>query len=87
LPLTDELVEAGTDPNDFTPSDLIGGTEAGEEDIGAATSSIEPKVTEEPMKTSMLVTKRREKRLEARLRPIHIFHVWTWLSGPCGAFV
>jgi hypothetical protein len=48
LPFTGEFVAAGTDPNDFTPSDLIGGTEAGEEDIGAAASSMEPKVTAEP---------------------------------------
>jgi len=38
---------AGTVPNDLTPSDFIGGTEAGDEDIGAAASSIEPKVTPE----------------------------------------
>jgi hypothetical protein len=38
----------GTLPNDLTPSDLIGGTEAGEEEIGAEASFIEPKVTEGP---------------------------------------
>jgi hypothetical protein len=48
LPFTGELA-AGTDPNDLTTfSDLIGGAVAGDEDIGAATSSIEPKVTAEP---------------------------------------
>ncbi len=41
-------VEAAKEPNDFIPSDFIGGTDAGEEDIGAETSSIEPKVTDEP---------------------------------------
>jgi len=39
---------AGTDPKDFTPSDLIGGAAAGEEDIGAESSSIDPNVTAEP---------------------------------------
>lgn len=51
LPLTGACAEvgvAGTVPNDFTPSVFIGGTEAGDEDIGAETSSIEPKVTAEP---------------------------------------
>jgi len=37
-------------PKDFTPSDLINGAEAGDDDMGAAASSIEPKVTEEPEK-------------------------------------
>lgn len=41
-------VEAGTEPNDFIPSGLIVGTAAGEEDMGAAASSIDPKVTDEP---------------------------------------
>lgn len=39
---------AGTDPKDFTPSDLMGGAAAGEEDIGAETSSIDPNVTADP---------------------------------------
>lgn len=39
---------AGTDPNDLTPSDFTAGVEAGEEDMGAETSSIDPKVTGEP---------------------------------------
>ena len=43
-------VSAATEPNDFTPSDLIGGTEAGEEEMGADASFIEPKVTAEPRK-------------------------------------
>ena len=37
-----------TEPNVFGGSALIGGTDAGEEDNGAVTSSIEPKVTAEP---------------------------------------
>lgn len=41
---------AGTDPKDFTASDLIAGVAAGDEDIGAETSSIDPKVTAEPRK-------------------------------------
>jgi len=46
LPLTWPEVVAGTDPKDFTlPSDLTGGAEAGDEDIGAEASSIDPKVT------------------------------------------
>jgi hypothetical protein len=36
-------------PKDSTPSDLIGCTEAGEEEIGAEASVMEPKVTEGPM--------------------------------------
>ena len=36
LSLTGELFVTGMDPHDFTPSDLIGGAEAGEEDIGTA---------------------------------------------------
>ena len=48
-PLPFELiVVAGTDPNDFIPSPLIGGTDAGEDEIGADASSIDPKVTDEP---------------------------------------
>jgi hypothetical protein len=47
LPLTWPTV-AGTDPKDFTPSDLMGGAAAGDEDIGAETSSIDPKVTADP---------------------------------------
>jgi hypothetical protein len=39
---------AVTDPNVLGASDLIGGTDAGEEDNGAEASSIEPKVTAEP---------------------------------------
>lgn len=42
-------VATGTDPKVFTPSDLVGGTAAGEEDIGAETSFIDPKVTAEPV--------------------------------------
>ena len=38
----------GRDPKDLTPSDLTWGAEAGEEEIGAETSSIEPNVTGEP---------------------------------------
>ena len=45
-----EGVEAAKEPNDFMPSDFMGVTEAGEEDIGAETSSIEPNVTDEPEK-------------------------------------
>ena len=43
-------VEAAKEPKDFIPSDFIGGTEAGEEDMGAETSSIEPNVTDEPVR-------------------------------------
>jgi hypothetical protein len=41
-------VLAGTVPKDLTPSDLIDGAAAGDEDIGAEASSIDPKVTAEP---------------------------------------
>lgn len=40
---------AATLPNIFGASVFIGGTEAGEEDIGADVSFIEPKVTGEPI--------------------------------------
>jgi hypothetical protein len=42
---------AGTEPKDFTPSDdaLIAGVAAGEEDIGAEASSMDPKDTTEPV--------------------------------------
>lgn len=43
---------AGTEPKVFTPCDLRVGTEAGEEDIGAETSSMDPNVTEEPVSGS-----------------------------------
>ena len=39
---------AGRDPKDLMPSGLIVGTAAGEEDIGAEVSSMDPKVTDEP---------------------------------------
>jgi hypothetical protein len=59
LPLTwpgaafwpEAVVAAGTVPKDFTPSDLRAGAAAGDEDIGADTSSIDPKVTAEPVKS------------------------------------
>jgi len=41
-------VLAGTVPKVFTPSDLIDGAAAGDEDIDAEASSIDPKVTAEP---------------------------------------
>ena len=44
---------AVTEPNVLGASDLIGGTEAGEEDNGAEASSIEPKVTAEPANKQM----------------------------------
>ena len=47
LPLTWPEV-AGTVPKDFT-AEFTGGTAAGEEDIGAEASSIDPKVTAEPI--------------------------------------
>ena len=51
LPLTADIgVDAAvTEPNILGASDFIGGTEAGEDDIGADASSIEPKVTDEPV--------------------------------------
>ena len=42
------MLAAGTVPKDLTPSDLIDGAAVGDEDIGAETSSIDPKVTGEP---------------------------------------
>lgn len=41
-------VAAGTDPNDITLPAFSAGIAAGEEGIGAATSSIDPKVKEGP---------------------------------------
>lgn len=54
LPFTaDTGVEAAvTLPKVLIASDFIGGTEAGEEDIGAESSSIDPKVTEAPVEES-----------------------------------
>lgn len=43
-----DVVAAGTLPKDFTTLSLMGFGAAGDEDIGADASSIEPKVTEEP---------------------------------------
>jgi hypothetical protein len=40
---------AGTDPKVLTPWGFRVGTEAGEEDMGAETSSMDPNVTEEPV--------------------------------------
>ena len=37
---------AGSVPKDLTPSDLIAGTAAGEDDIGAGALSMEPNVTD-----------------------------------------
>lgn len=46
------LTSFGTEPNDFTASTgLTAGVAAGEDDMGAEASSIEPKVTEEPFFT------------------------------------
>lgn len=52
LPLTvgSEVGVATTDPKLFGASVFIGGTEAGDDDIVAVASSIEPKVIEEPTK-------------------------------------
>jgi hypothetical protein len=44
LPLRRAL-SAGTEPNDLKPSCFMGGAGAGEEEMGAETSSMEPKVT------------------------------------------
>ena len=54
--MTCNYTAAGTDPKDFTPSDLVGGMAAGDEDIGAETSSIDPKVTAEPVHLERKVT-------------------------------
>ena len=51
---------AGTDPNDLTPSALMGGTLAGDEDIVAELSSIDPKVTGSREKNEGSDTRRRE---------------------------
>ena len=42
------VAAAGTLPKDLIPSGLIVGTDAGEDEIGAEASSIDPKVTDEP---------------------------------------
>ncbi len=47
LPFT-WLTVAGTVPNILTPSDFIGGMAAGDDDIDAETSSIDPKDTAGP---------------------------------------
>lgn len=43
------VLVAGTEPKDLTPSDFTVGAWAGEEDMGAPASSIDPKDTAEPM--------------------------------------
>lgn len=43
-------VAAGTDPNDLIPSGLMVGTVAGDDDMGADASSMDPKVTDDPVK-------------------------------------
>lgn len=53
LPLAWPVV-AGTDPKDFT-SDLMGGAAEGDEDMGAETSSMDPKVTADPDGIKLLV--------------------------------
>lgn len=53
FPLTWPAV-AGTDPKDFT-SDLMGGAAEGDEDMGAETSSIDPKVTADPNRRKLVV--------------------------------
>lgn len=53
LPLAWPVV-AGTDPKDFT-SDLMGGAAEGDEDMGAETSSMDPKVTADPCLTAPTV--------------------------------
>jgi hypothetical protein len=60
LPLTWPAF-AGTVPNDLTPSDLTAGVEAGEEEIGAETSSIDPNDTAEP-KGNVSAKHRRKKK-------------------------
>ena len=42
------FVFAGTEPKDLIPLGLIVGTVAGEDGMGAAASSMDPKVTNEP---------------------------------------
>lgn len=49
LPFTVLCGVAGTEPKVLTPSDLMGGTETGEEEMGAVTSSIDPNVTGEAL--------------------------------------
>lgn len=63
---------AGTDPNDLTPSVLIGGTLAGDEDIVAELSSIDPKVTESRGERGISQpVKRRHCRTGYPCSPIH----------------
>ena len=45
---TSPFVFAGTEPKDLIPPGLIVRTVAGEDDMGAAASSMDPKVTDEP---------------------------------------
>ena len=53
-------LSAGTEPNDLTPSCFMGGAGAGEEEIGAETSSMEPKVTADAVREDE--KREREKR-------------------------
>ena len=45
LPFEADVGVAGTDPNEDTVADFMAGTDAGEEEIGAEASLIEPNVT------------------------------------------
>ena len=45
LPFGEDVDVAGTDPNEDTVADFMAGTDAGEEEIGAEASLIEPNVT------------------------------------------
>lgn len=49
LPFTVLCGVAGTEPKVLTPSDLMGGTDTGEDEMGAVTSSIDPNVTGEAL--------------------------------------
>ena len=53
---------AGIFPNNLTPSDLIGGAVAGEDDIGADGSSIDPNVITEPEKKNQYAIGREARR-------------------------
>jgi hypothetical protein len=69
-----ELV-TGTDPKVCTFSDLVGGTATCEEDIGAETSSIDPKVTAEARTEDekMKKTGKRTKMTDLVLRRLRYF--------------
>ena len=72
---------AVADPDNFMPSDLVWGTAAQDEDIGAATSSIEWKVTAEPVQCTLGEKMRMNNNLRKRRGWQTLFYIAYIISG------